>query len=166
MDLNINNKEDSNILISSLKYDYAKKTELVKKINKIKKKEYLFNIFKIITSSSKDYTENTNGVFIFFHNLDDEVYEKIENYVNNIYKLHRKNSSLKNIINSELSDNLMIFSETINEDSIESSQIKNNDPYNNNYNKDTKELNKNLSNKEKMIIKRKKYEEYLNQNQA
>jgi len=166
MDLNINNKEDSNILISSLKYDYAKKTELVKKINKIKKKEYLFNIFKIITSSSKDYTENTNGVFIFFHNLDNEVYEKIENYVNNIYKLHRKNSSLKNIINSELSDNLMIFSETINEDSIESSQIKNNDPYNNNYNKDTKELNKNLSNKEKMIIKRKKYEEYLNQNQA
>lgn len=162
MDLDIN-KEGSDILISSLKYDHAKKTELVRKINKIKKKEYLFNIFKIITSSSKDYTENTNGVFIFFHNLDDEVYKKIENYVNNIYKLHKKNSSLKSIINSELSDNIMVYSETINEDSIESSQIKNNDPYNN---KDTKELNKNLSNKEKMIIKRKKYEEYLNQNQA
>ena len=29
-----------------------------------------------------------------------------------------------------------------------------------------KDINKQLSNKEKMIIKRKKYEEYLNQNQA
>ena len=47
------------------------------------------NIFKIITSHNKDYTENANGVYIFFHNLDDEVYEKLETYVNNIYKLHR-----------------------------------------------------------------------------
>mgnify|MGYP000951179784 CR=1 FL=1 len=41
---------------------------LVKKINKIKKKEYLINIFKIITKDSKDFSENNNGIFIFFHN--------------------------------------------------------------------------------------------------
>ena len=53
------------------KYDYLKKMNLVKKINKIKKKEYLINIFKIITKDSKDFSENNNGVFIFFHNLSD-----------------------------------------------------------------------------------------------
>ena len=185
MDLDIQkpvNDESSDILIKISKYDHAKKTELVKKINKIKKKEYLLNIFKLITTSTKDFTENTNGVFIFFHNLEDEVYEKLENYVNNIYRLYRKNSSLKSIISSELSDNIITFSETINDntDNLNSVQnisrspslnlnknpIKSNDPYDNNFNKDNKELNKNLSNKEKMIIKRKKYEEYLNQNQA
>ena len=115
--------------------------ELVKKINKIKKKEYILNIFKIIHSQSKDYTENNNGVFIFFHNLEDEVYEKIENYVNLIYKLHKK-TEIINIFTSDLSDTNLNISDTI--------EIEN---------------DKNLSNKENMIMRRKKYEEYLNQNQ-
>ena len=51
---------------------------------------YLINIFKIITKDNKDYTENTNGVFIFFHNLNDDTYEKLENYVDHIYSVHNK----------------------------------------------------------------------------
>ncbi len=132
------------------KYDHQKKIDLVKKINKIKKKEYLINIFKIITLNSKDFTENTNGVFIFFHNLNDETYEKIENYVNMIFKIHKKNSSLENIINSELSDTMNNYSETYMSDIIEDSSV----------------ADKDLSNKEKMIMRRKKYEEYLYQNQS
>jgi len=116
--------------------------KLIKKINKIKKKEYLLNIFKIILLHSKDYTENNNGVFVFFHNLSDEVYEKIETYVNHIYKLHKKSTNILNIYNSELSETYLINSDTI--------EIEN---------------DKNLSNKERLIMRRKKYEKYLDQNQ-
>ena len=126
-------------------YDHNKKMELVKKINKIKKKEYLINIFKIILLHSKDYTENNNGVFIFFHNLSDDVYDQIDSYVNKIYKMHKKSSSnILNIYNSEVSDSQNFLSDTIEID------IDN---------------DKNLSNKEKLIMRRKKYEKYLDQNQ-
>jgi len=131
------------------KYDYSKKLQLVKKINKIKKKDYLLNIFKIILKDNKDFSENNNGVFIFFHNLSDETYEKLEMYVNYIFKLHQKNS------NSELSDSIK------NSDIISSIAISNGD------NKKEIHIAGNLSNKEKLLLRRKKYEEYItcNQNQ-
>lgn len=172
MDLNNEQNENLNnseITIKVSKYDHNKKADLIRRINKIKKKEYLLNIFKIITSSSQDYTENTNGVFIFFHNLEDEVYEKLETYVNNIYKLHKKNSSLKNILTSELSDSIVNLSETVGDiDTDTNSNSNQNNILLDKSNKDDnhdREINKQLSNKEKMIIKRKKYEEYLTQNQ-
>ena len=142
------NDNYSEIILKKTKYDYSKKMELVKKINKIKKKEYLLNIFKIIYNSSSDYTENNNGIFIFFHNLTDDIYEKIENYVNIIYRQHF-NNGIKNYITSELSDNYLIISD----ENIQSDVIE------------LKNINKELSNKEKMIMRRKKYEQYLNQNQ-
>ncbi len=137
--------ENDNINIKKkLEVSYNKKLEIVKKINKIKKKEYLLNIFKIITTYSEEYTENTNGIFIFFHNLPDEVYEKIDNYLNVIYKLHIK-TDIKNIFDSEISD--INISDTL---------------YNN---LELDNQNKDLTNKEKMILRRKKYEEYLLKNQ-
>ena len=48
IDNSYSNNTDSDILIKISKYDHNKKAELAKKINKIKKKEYLLNIFKII----------------------------------------------------------------------------------------------------------------------
>ncbi len=135
-----NDENEVTINTKKSKYDHVKKMEIKKRIEKIKKKEYLVDIFRIITSETKDYSENNNGVFIFFHDLPDEVYEKVENYVNNIYKLHKSSSGItSNIFNSELS-------ETINEYS-------------------DKDNDKNLTNKEKMILRRKKYEEYLSNNQ-
>ncbi len=174
---NDSTEEKSDIVIKVSKYDHNKKAELARRINKIKKKEYLINIFNIITASSKDYTENTNGVFIFFHNLDDEVYEKLESYVNNIYKLHKKNLNLKNIINSELSDSIVGISETVGDidntietDTDQDNQTNLTNPTNtanmSNTNNQIKDINKQLSKKEKMIIKRKKYEQYLNKNQV
>ena len=130
-----------NVSVENSKYDHNKKLELVKKINKIKKKEYLIHIFKIITFNNKDYTENKNGVFIFFHNLTDEIYEKLEIYVNYIYKLHNKN------INNSNSDSLNSINIS---DLIELS---------------ISDINKNLSNKEKVLIKRRNYENYININQ-
>lgn len=139
-------EKDSNI---SKKFDHFKKMELVKKINKIKKKEYLINIFRIIRTHSENYNINNNGVFVFFHNLPDEGYEAIESYVNNIYKTHKKSSNVLNIFNSELSDTQNFYSES------------------QNFCSDTIELEneKELSNKEKIIMRRKKYEKYLDQNQ-
>jgi hypothetical protein len=143
---NINNIIENNttneVTINSnknTKYDHTKKMEIKKKIEKIKKREYLVDIFKIITADTKDYSENNNGVFIFFHDLSDETYEKVENYVNNIYKLHRTTTNSSSIFNSEISESI--------NDNLE------------------KDMDKNLTNKEKMILRRKKYEEYLSHNQ-
>lgn len=132
-------------VIFKKKFDYSRKMELVKKIEKIKKSDYLVNIFKIIKAHSKNYNINNNGIFVFFHDLSDEAYESIENYVNSIYKLHKKSSNKINIYDSEYSENQII-------QSILS---------------DTIELNneKELSNKEKVIKRRKNYAKYLDQNQ-
>lgn len=143
--------DEKNIVIKK-KYDYDKKMELVKKIQKIKKSDYLVNIFKIIKADSDNYNINNNGVFIFFHDLSDEVYERIENYVEHIYKLHKKSHSDRiNIYDTECSEYLE-YSEnqiiqTILSDTIE---LKN---------------EKELSNKEKVIKRRKNYAKYLEQNQ-
>lgn len=137
--------EEKSIILKK-KYDYDKKMELVKKIQKIKKTDYLLNIFKIIRAQSDNYSTNNNGVFIFFHDLSDETYESIENYVNSIYKLHKKSHLDKiNIYDSEYSENQII--QSILSDTIE----LNND--------------KELSNKEKVIKRRKNYAKYLDQNQ-
>ncbi len=147
VNLNMEKTMESEKTIVKKIYDYDKKMELVKKINKIKKKEYLLNIFKIILLQSKDYTENNNGVFVFFHNLNDETYEQIEIYVNKIYKIHSKKSS-SNIMSiySDLSDSQNYCSDII--------EIKKN------YDRDMQ-----LSNKEKLIMKKKKYNDYLDRNQ-
>lgn len=90
------------------KYDHDKKLEIVKKINKIKKKEYLINIFKIITRDNNEYTENNNGIFIFFHNLSDDIYDKIDTYINYIYKIHRYNNNADlQYINSITNDDIV-----------------------------------------------------------
>lgn len=139
--------EEKNVIIKK-KYDYYKKMELVKKIQKIKKSDYLVNIFKILQKHSENYNINNNGIFIFFHDLSDEAYESIENYVNSIYKLHKKSLSNKiNIYDSEYTENNLI--QSILSDSIELDS------------KNEKEL----SNKEKVIKKRKNYAKYLDQNQ-
>jgi len=64
------------------------KTNLLKKIQKIKKKEHLQQIFKIIRDSNHPYTKNKNGIFLFFHNLHDDTYTTIEDYINNIYNTY------------------------------------------------------------------------------
>jgi hypothetical protein len=125
-----------------IKYDHSKKMEIKKRIEKIKKKEYLIDIFKIITDEIKDaYTPNKNGIFLFFHNLSDETYEKVENYVNNVYKMHKNNINMNssNIFNTEISETLNENKEDVDE--------------------------KFLTNKEKIILRRKKYENYLSHNQ-
>ncbi len=127
-------------------FDYHKKVDLAKKINKITKKKHLINIFNIISSDNAEFTENDNGVFILFHNLSTETYIKIENYVNDVYFKHNQKK-----INNELTNN-----------TIENTELSDSNISNASNNKN----NNNLSNKEKIIFKRKKYEQYINNNKS
>lgn len=122
-------------------FDYNRKNELLQKINKINKKRYQVNIFKIISSHTNNYVCNNNGVYILFHDLPDIVYNDLEIYVEEIYKKY--NNKIKNKINFNLSETIKEYSESI-ADKCES------------------EFKKNLSNKERSIHNTKKYQEYLN----
>ena len=127
-----------------VKYDCGRKKELVKKINKIKKKEYLLKIFQILLKHNEEYTENSNGIFVMFHNLKDEVYEEIEQFVDEIYRIHRKTDQIGK-------SNILTAS-----DSIQSSDYYQSDNAVDEY--------KYLSSNEKSIMKKKKYNQYLRQN--
>lgn len=70
-------------------YDYNFKVDLINKINKIKKKEYLINIFKIVYKDNQKYSINNYGIMMYFHNLSDDTYLKLDKYINSIYEKNR-----------------------------------------------------------------------------
>lgn len=80
-------------------YTHDKKKKLADRISKIKKKEHMIKIFEIIYKENKSITENNNGIFMFFHTLSDETYKKIEDYLKQIEKNKIDNKS--KIVNSE-----------------------------------------------------------------
>lgn len=62
-------------------YTHDKKKKLAEKISKIRRKDIMIKIFEIIYADNKDITQNANGVFMFFHKLKDTTYEKIEDHL-------------------------------------------------------------------------------------
>jgi hypothetical protein len=126
--------------INQPKYNYNFKIELMNKIKKIKKKEILVKIFLIITEETKVYTQNENGIFLFFHNLSDNTYEKLNNYIDSIYNMYLKKQN-NNIL-----------------DSYKPFITEKNDTINN--------IISEYSVHEKQLIKKKQYNEYLQQNQS
>ena len=64
------------------KYTHSKKEKLVEKINKLTNKEDFINIFKIIKSREDKLTKETgDSILMFFHDLKNETYEEIDNYI-------------------------------------------------------------------------------------
>ena len=61
-------------------------------ISKIKKKEYLEDIRDIIIENNPKIkiTENTNGLFVHFHNLTNNTYKELEKYIKNINNKKKK----------------------------------------------------------------------------
>jgi RecG-like helicase len=60
-------------------YSYEEKILLSEKVKKIDNKQKLINIIKIIHDDGKEIYENKNGIYMFFHNLSNTTYTKIEN---------------------------------------------------------------------------------------
>jgi len=119
-------------------YTYEQKEKLARRINKIKNKQKLIDILKIIQKdpSYDGMTENNNGIFMLFHKLTNDTYYKIEKYL-------KKNFN------------------TTSDDPFTDSQSINMDSYTNDFDLDNQSKFK-YSNKEKCIIKRKLYNNALN----
>ena len=128
-------------------YSYEKKKRLAEKISKVKRKEDMVKIFEIIYQDNKNITENQNGLFMFFHKLNDSTYHKIDLFL-------RSTTSKK----KTLDGNNTTTSECRSENTKEyTSYVKNDFP-------DQESLNPKLkySNREKNLIKRQRYDEHLN----
>lgn len=67
-------------------YTFKQKEKLLTRIaNNATKKDYI-KIFQIIYTPTLQITQNNNGLFIQFNNLPNDIYIKIEKYLNNISK--------------------------------------------------------------------------------
>ena len=120
------------------------KKDLANRIQKIKRKNILKKIMKIIIKNNEKYLENNNGVYMFFHNLKNETYSELEICLKSIEKKIKNKSNLTN--ESPLSD----------------TKYK---PYiekNNNILNQSNILR--LSNTEKNLIKRKAYDKKIENN--
>lgn len=126
-------------------YSHDKKERLVSRINKIKRKKDLVKIYKIITDNNEINTnQNDNGIFIVFNNLSDDTYHKINILLNSIE--NRSKSSISN--SSAMSDECNIdYKPYANDDFPSQSGISPKLKY---------------SNREKNIIKRKRYDININ----
>ena len=118
--------------------NHENKEKLARKINKIKNKQHLIEIVKIIKKdvNAGNIVENNNGLFMMFHNLSDDTYSKIE-------KFFKKHTKISDTTSEKYSTELP-------------PDINNNDNYI--YENQSKLK---YSNKEKCIIKRKLYDEIL-----
>lgn len=63
-----------------MEYDYFDKLILSKRINKIKNKKVLCEIFNIILKNNTqiNYTHNSSGIFLLFNDLNKNTYPEIE----------------------------------------------------------------------------------------
>jgi hypothetical protein len=119
-------------------YSFDDKQKLVSKIQNLKKKKYFETIRDIILECNKnlDVTDNSNGLFLCFHNLSNDTYVKIDKFIKKLNKI------------SYTSEN----SENYSTEYVPYSQQEY--PFENN-------AKLRYSNKEKSIIKRKIYDKHI-----
>lgn len=67
---------------------HEEKTRLSERISKIDKKEDYIQVLKIIHDNNKDMfghmTENSNGIFMFFHKFSNITYIKLKKYLDDL----------------------------------------------------------------------------------
>lgn len=116
-------------------YSYSKKQKLATELSKLKRKEDMINVMNIISKDDVNITENQNGLFLFFDNLHDSTYYKIESYL----------ISLKKVSNtSDTSSDIKKYASYCNDDLTNSQDVK-------------------YTSKERNIIKRQRYENIINE---
>jgi len=73
------------------KYTYEIKKKIVERIGKLRRKRHLVKIYDIISSEEIKITKKKQCVLMFFHKLKNETYKSIEDYLNNVDKNEKKN---------------------------------------------------------------------------
>ena len=87
---NVNNiTTDITNIPDKLIYTFEDKERIVHHINKFKKKKYFNEIERIIIVYNPDIniTITSSGKYLYFHNLNELTYYKLDNYIKNISKL-------------------------------------------------------------------------------
>ena len=124
------------------RYSTSKKEKLVERINELKtEKEYL-ELYEIIQGKNKKPTKQVgDSTVMFFHDLDNDTYIEIEKYLDKTLKKYEKKKD------------------------TESEYTEDYKPYSQDEFPDEKEISSKLkySNKEKNLIKRKRYDQTLNE---
>jgi|SaaInlStandDraft_3_1057020.scaffolds.fasta_scaffold14274_2 hypothetical protein len=64
------------------KYSYNAKIRLRDRVECLPKKSQFIKVYNIITP--KSYTENNNGILIYFHNLSNETYRDLEIFLDDV----------------------------------------------------------------------------------
>ena len=122
------------------------------KLSKFKNRSYIVHVSKIILRDTDNYTDNSNGIFAFFHDLSDETYKTIDDYIINVEK--NRNKVLIRNLTSDFSDTIDDSDNLIKNNKLSETLV--------NIEIDTEKY---LTNKEKVIMRRKNYEKYLQKNQ-
>ncbi len=154
-------------------YSHDKKVKLANRISKVKKKSDLLKIFEIIYEDNQSLTNNKNGIFMYFHKLNNETYYKLDAYLKQINRNdnfytesvtspRESEGPMSEKYISESQDNL-----SENSDSHTSSSHNKSVEYKP-YTQDEFPSQKGISpkfkysNKEKNLIKRKRYDKNIN----
>lgn len=75
-------------------YLFEEKENIVNFINKIKNKDKLINVYKIISKEKNlNFSYNENGIFILFNDMSNEICYNLDNYISSIKKQKLLNSN-------------------------------------------------------------------------
>lgn len=123
------------------KYSTSKKKKLVNRIGKLKKKKEYHDIYNIIQKNDDVPVKHSdNEVILFFHNLNNKTYIEIEKYLDSKLNDYKENRN-----DSEMTEEYKSYSQ---DDFPDEKNIDSKFKY---------------SNKEKNLIKRKRYDKSLNE---
>jgi len=67
-------------------YTNKQKLKLKKQIEQIKKKKDLVRIYEILQQDDVNITTNNNGMFMFFHDLDNKTYVELDKFLHKLNK--------------------------------------------------------------------------------
>ena len=129
---------------ATTQYSHSQKKRLATKIGNIKNKKQLIQIFKIMEEDPIcSYTENNNGMHLFFDKFSISTYKKLESYLEELKQSSEKESSVtENSIDTPTSDTINYSQDEYANHNIFTPKLK-------------------LSNKEKNLLNRKKYDKAI-----
>lgn len=141
-------------------FPHEKKKILAKKISNLRKKEDMVKVLEIIYADNKNITENQNGLFMMFNELNDSTYYKIDSFLKSLSSNKKKSEDITVSAGSScLSEDKSKFV-TFAKNEFSDTLLKPPDTPAKTTQSESKSVK--YSNKEKNIIKRQRYSEQLN----